>query len=80
VKAYFEKNNEKKKLISYDIHDGKMLYLLAQHSHFTRKNYPFLLCKCKRGDGCIKKITSAISLQIQKLFSCTYYLNQSLMK
>ena len=35
----------------YDMHDGKMLYLLTQHSAWNRKHHPFLLCKCKRGDG-----------------------------
>ena len=35
----------------YDIHDGKMLYLLTQHSQWSRKFHPFLLCKCKRGEG-----------------------------
>ena len=32
----------------YDMHDGKLLYLLSQHSMWNRKNHPFLLCKCKR--------------------------------
>ena len=27
-----------------------MLYLLTQHSTFTRKHHPFLLCKCRRGE------------------------------
>ena len=35
----------------YDLHDGKVLYLLTQHSLFNRKHYPFLLCKCQRGAG-----------------------------
>ena len=35
----------------YDLHDGKMLYLLTQHSLFNRKHHPFLLCKCHRGEG-----------------------------
>ena len=35
----------------YDLHDGKMLYLLTQHSLYSRKHYPFLLCKCHRGQG-----------------------------
>ena len=35
----------------YDTHDAKMLYLLLQHSLWNRKHHPFLLCKCKRGDG-----------------------------
>ena len=35
----------------YDLHNGKMLCLLVQHSLWNRKNFPFLLCKCKRGQG-----------------------------
>ena len=35
----------------YELHDGKMLYLLTQHSLFNRKHHPFLLCTCKRGEG-----------------------------
>ena len=35
----------------YDLHDGKMLYLLTQHSMWNRKNRPFLLCSCERGEG-----------------------------
>ena len=35
----------------YDVHDAKMLYSLLQHSQWNRKHKPFLLCKCKRGDG-----------------------------
>ena len=31
----------------YDMHDGKMLYLLTQHSLYSRKFHPFLLCDCK---------------------------------
>ena len=33
----------------YQLHDGKMLYLLTQHSLFNRKNYPFLSYACQRG-------------------------------
>ena len=33
----------------YDIHDGKMLYLLTQHSAWNRRHHPFILCKCKKG-------------------------------
>ena len=35
----------------YDMHDAKMLHLLTQHSSWSRKNHPFLLCKCQRGEG-----------------------------
>jgi hypothetical protein len=60
VKEYFNcksklytHNNESSstKYWYYDIHDGKMLYLLTQHSQWNRKFHPFLLCKCKRGEG-----------------------------
>ena len=37
----------------YDLHDGKMLYLLTQHSLWNRKHHPFLLCTCMRGEGVI---------------------------
>ena len=40
-----------KRVVCYDLHDGKMLYLLTQHSLFNRKHHPFLLCKCQRGAG-----------------------------
>ena len=36
------------KLFVYDMHDGKLLYLLSQHSMWNRKNFPFILCKCRR--------------------------------
>ena len=39
------------KYFFYDLHDGKMLYLLTQHAQWNRKFHPFLLCKCKRGEG-----------------------------
>ena len=34
-----------------ELHDGKFIYALTQHSLFTREFYPFLLCRCGRGDG-----------------------------
>ena len=48
--------NANAKITLYDLHDGKMLYLLMQHSLFSRKFHPFLLCKCKRGEGVIDNI------------------------
>ena len=39
------------KFIFKEVHNGKMLYLLTQHSLFTRKHRPFLLCSCGRGVG-----------------------------
>ena len=46
----------------YDLHDGKMLYLLTQHSLWNRKHHPFLLCKCKRGNGVLNNSTHMCSI------------------
>ena len=46
----------------YDIHDGKMLYLLTQHSLWNRKFHPFLLCTCTRGAGVISDTHVCIPL------------------
>ena len=35
----------------YNLHDAKMLYLLTQHSTWSRKHHPFSPCKCKRGEA-----------------------------
>ena len=35
----------------YELHDGKMIYLLTGHSLFNRKFHPFVLCECQRGEG-----------------------------
>ena len=43
------------KIHYYELHDGKMLYLLTQHSLFNRKHFPFLLCTCGRGEGVINE-------------------------
>ena len=40
-----------KNIFLYNIHDGKMLYILTQHSLYNRLHHPFLLCSCQRGDG-----------------------------
>ena len=37
----------------YDLHDGKMLYLLTQYSLWNRKHHPFLLCGYMRDEGVI---------------------------
>ena len=34
-----------------ELHDGKIAYLLTQHSLYLRKHNPFLLCCCDRGQG-----------------------------
>ena len=48
--------NKNSKITLYDLHDGKMLYLLTQHSLYNRKFHPFLLCKCQRGEGVINNM------------------------
>ena len=50
-KKRLRESTENRNYYYYDLHDGKMLYLLTQHSQWSRKNYPFLLCKCGRGEG-----------------------------
>ena len=35
----------------YNMNNGKILYLLTQHSLWNRKKHPFLRCKCERGTG-----------------------------
>ena len=36
------------KIYTYEMYDYKMIYMLLQYVSYTRKNYPFLLCKCKK--------------------------------
>ena len=45
------KHAPQSKVWMYDVHDGKMLYSLLQHSMWNRKHHPFLLCKCHRTAG-----------------------------
>ena len=45
------KTEENDPKIHYAMHDGKMIYALAQLSQYSRKHHPFLLCKCKHGEG-----------------------------
>ena len=35
----------------HDLGNGKMFYLLCQHSLFNRHHHLFPLCKCRRGAG-----------------------------
>ena len=44
-------NSNGTKVSLYDLHTGKILYHLAQHSQWNQKYHPFLLCTCSRGDG-----------------------------
>ena len=37
-------------MYQYHMNDGKILYLITQHSMWNRQHYRFLMCKCKRGD------------------------------
>ncbi len=38
----------------YDIHDGKMIYLLLQHLQWNRKYHPYAFCTCKKGSGVVQ--------------------------
>ena len=42
---------ERKRIKFYEPHNGKMLYLLTQHSLYNWKYHPFLLCTCACGAG-----------------------------
>ena len=54
-----EKNSEIyslcKNVSKYDCHDAKVAYMMCQHSLYNRRNHPFLLCECHRGEGVTKK-------------------------
>ena len=48
-------NPDRSKYFYYELHDGKMLYLLTQHGLYSRTDHPFFtLCLRKRrgSDGC----------------------------
>ena len=38
----------------YNAHDRKYLYSIMQYSIWNRKNHPFLMCKCTRGNSKVK--------------------------
>ena len=42
-----------KRIYVYEVHDGKMIYNLTEHSKWNCKYHPFLLCGCLRGDGVV---------------------------
>ena len=50
-----QKNGELKiddcDIYHYEMHDGKMLYCITQHSQWNRLHHGFLRCGCKRGAG-----------------------------
>ena len=50
---FLEESEKRDNYHYYDLHDGKMLYLLTQHSMWNRKEHPFLICDCKRGEGVV---------------------------
>ena len=50
----------------YDVHDGKIIYLLTQHALFNCKYHPFLLCKCRRGEGVFNTNNKLILLMQQE--------------
>ena len=58
LKEHFSENkkvlnnvtNVSKKIFSNHMHDGKMLYILTQHSLYNHKHHPFL-CAYQRGQG-----------------------------
>ena len=54
------------------MHDGKMLYMLTQHSLYSRKFHPFLLCKCHRSDGVVNGDDHECMLLTQDE-QCKYY-------
>ena len=59
--SYFEQKKQfiidnvfdplRSKYCFYELDDGKMLYLLTQHSSWSRKHHPRLLCSYKRVEG-----------------------------
>ena len=48
--------------VFYDLHDGKMIYLLTQHSKWNRTYKPFLLCSCMRRDGVVNNDTHTCTM------------------
>ena len=50
-KRLLRADNTNANIDCYEMHDGKMIYQLTQHSLYSRKHHPMLLCKCKRGEG-----------------------------
>ena len=50
-KSKYELSFEDGTRVYYDMHDGKMLYILTQHSLYNRKHYPYILCTCMRGEA-----------------------------
>jgi hypothetical protein len=55
----------------YEMHDGKMHYILSQHSLWNCKHHPYLLCKCKRGQGITNPDHECVMLSHEE--QCLYY-------
>jgi len=51
IKLKDKLKNDGINLCLFDVHDGKMIYNIMQHSQWNRKHHPFILCKCKRGNA-----------------------------
>ena len=51
MRKKLEAKSGRRKYSTYDLHDGKMIYLLTGHSLYNRKYHPFVLCSCQRGQG-----------------------------
>lgn len=76
-KKLFMDSNDLSKYSMYDVHDGKMLYLLTQHSAWNRRFQPFLLCKCKRGEGVINNMNPKFQCKMMNNRAQTHYYNKS---
>ena len=51
LKLLLQVRESGKNLNMFDMHDGKILYMLTGHSLWNRKHFPFLFCTCSRSDG-----------------------------
>ena len=51
IKLKEKLKNDGINLCLFDVHDGKMICNIMQHSKWNRKHHPFILCKYKRGDA-----------------------------
>ena len=59
----------------YDMYDRKFLYLITQHSMWNRKNHPFLMCKCTRGNDKVKGFCKCI-MQDDTPYLCRWNISQ----
>ena len=69
IELQFKEKYPNKVLINYDLHDGKMIYLLTQHTSYSRKNHPFLLCGCKRNESVKKLLANSTYIHECKMFT-----------